>query len=241
MLTNLTKIAVVCVGLLALPLRGEEIVSVGDIKIDPKMKVPATWEFALTRTEGSQVIQMGTLMEKWSESEVGGKKVLIKDGTMESEKMREHLVMDRETMAPVSISLTTRNRQNDLEFTDKRVQGTAIFRGDKTNVSQELHGKQFAGNAFYLVLRSLPLAENMSKTVRFFRAFDLKDVEVTFTVLGSDEIVRGEEKIPVWFVQTKEKDDIAMAMYWIRKDDHSIAKIVAFNEGGNQVTMVPKT
>ncbi len=218
----------------------QTVMTVGDLRVDPHFVLPAHCQFDLMSTENGQVKPLGVLVEDWTESTVGGRRVLIKDSLMESEGSREHLVVDRDTMAPISISLTTRNRQNDLTFAGTHVAGTASFRGDKKNVSIDLSRAQFAGNTFYLVLRSLPLSEGMARTVKFFRAFDLQEVEVTFTVLASDEFVRGDEKEPVWFVMTKEKNDSSLGLYWIRKSDHGIARIVTFSEGGQQMTMLPR-
>ena len=84
----------------------------------------------------------------------------------------------------------------------------------------------FAGPAFFTVLKSLTITPSLDVTVPFFRPYDRALVWVRYRSLGPDTFTVGDDSVPAWRVMGEIGG--ALALYWIRQDNHDLLRVVSF-------------
>lgn len=158
-----------------------------------------------------------------------GRRILIKTTTETNVEGigGDTLTMDAASLAPLALVTFGGGRTRTFRFDGGHITADIIEpTGARQHVDTTLAQPAFAGPSFFTVLKSLTITPSLDVTVPFFRPYDRNLVWVRYRSLGPDTFTVGDTSVPAWRVIGEIGG--ALALYWIRQDNHDLLRVVSF-------------
>lgn len=241
------RIAQMTVNVDALELAEEKPVSYTEIAVgDPAVKgsslAAGTSTKRVVLVQAGREQEVGTVTEWLQTVDVAGRAALRSVQVLNSPLLgvnTDTLVLERASLAPMAHRSHNPRRVLSLDFEGTRVGGSVRPAGGAAEpVDATLEAPVFDGNAFDLVLRTLPLAEGYAVRVRVYVHEAGGQIVASARVTGSENVDAGGGKTAdAWVVEGELAGQ--KLKYWIAKDSREIVRQVLSPAPGVELRLEP--
>lgn len=170
---------------------------------------------------------LGATLQTVSADEVAGRPVwdiVVHQRIGSAFEMRDHLVVDRETLRPLRMSSRSGRERTgprwhaiDLEYSDGQVTGTRLTAEGETPINHVLNGPTWDGNLWGLTFAALPLEDGASFELPNWQ-YDKGDGAFVVRVKGRGMVDTPAGPVEAWILEAG-VDPAQLATYHIATDD----------------------
>lgn len=197
-------------------------VGVADPLLDPSWIHEDSQQVRLTLVQGGQEREIGSSTQSVAFTEVDGRPAIRKVDTVESPMIgstADTALVDRETLAPLSLRSHNPNRTAALEFDGARLSGSVQpASGEARMIDETFDATPFLTETVGLAVRALRLEEGLAVELPVYLTDQGTTGTAKVVVTGVESVEVEGRPVEAWVVQsTIAGQEITT---WLARDDH---------------------